>query len=112
MIYGRYPFYSQTADELFKKIQSGVFLMPRGIQIQLDARIMLNRLLDLNPRHRPSAIRLLRTNYLQEGAVEKMLRLMPREAYQMRKKEEENQTVPQQATKAPAAVLVAEEQRV
>lgn len=95
MLYGRYPFYSDRADELFKQVKGGLVHIPNGVKVQLDAKIMLYQLMNVNPLRRPSAIRLLRTNYLQEGAVEKMKRLEPPAPYQMRKPQEESQVVPQ-----------------
>lgn len=77
MLVGRYPFYDQTAERLFQKIRKAEFKLPSTLDLSLDVRIIIHSLLRLEPIKRPSAIRLLRTNWAQPGAVKKMKDLAP-----------------------------------
>ena len=75
LLYGHYPFYDNDMQKLFKKIREGDVHVPT--HVSLDARILMYNLLRVNPLKRPSAIRILRTAWMQPGAVKKMLELQP-----------------------------------
>ena len=88
LLVGRYPFYDQTAESLFKKIRKGEYTIPSRLDLSLDVRIIIHSLLRMDPSKRlattihtqygsPSAMRLLRTNWAQLGAVKKMKELAP-----------------------------------
>lgn len=51
--------------------------MPGALDLTLDARIILHSLLRLDPKRRPSALRLLHTSWMQPGAVQFFRRLAP-----------------------------------
>ena len=54
MLYGRFPFREKDDDKLFKKINSGIFSFPEDIIVNEKIKILLKKILNVNPILRPS----------------------------------------------------------
>ena len=52
LLVGRYPFYDQTAESLFKKIRKGEYTIPSRLDLSLDVRIIIHSLLRMDPSKR------------------------------------------------------------
>ena len=62
MMTGRFPFVGKTEKDLFARIQTGQFLPP--VQMNFDAKRLIQRMLSLEPAKRPSASEILRDPWL------------------------------------------------
>ena len=58
MLTGKFPFVGKTEKELFSRIQIGQFLPP--VSLNFDAKRLIQRMLSLDPKKRPSATEILR----------------------------------------------------
>lgn len=77
MLVGRYPFYEFTSKKLFDKIRIGEYYLPLALDCTLDARAIIHNLINLRPESRPCALTLLRSSWMQLGAIQKIKRLAP-----------------------------------
>jgi len=55
MLYGQFPFYDQAPQELFRKIKSAEFVIPREIRVSESTQTLIKKLLVLNSKQRLTA---------------------------------------------------------
>jgi serine/threonine protein kinase len=80
LLCGCYPFKAQTDKELYKKIQYGQFAIPS--HVSQGARGLINRIMRVDPRKRPSVHEILKDNWIVSTdfvrQVESPAELLPR----------------------------------
>lgn len=59
MLFGQFPFYDSVPQELFRKIKSAEYSMPKEHRVSLNTVSIIQKLLVLNPRHRMTAEQVL-----------------------------------------------------
>ena len=62
MLTGRFPFVGKTEKELFARIKAGQFLPP--VQMNFDAKRLIQRMLSVEPAKRPTALEIMRDPWL------------------------------------------------
>jgi myosin-light-chain kinase len=71
MIFGRYPFDDETDELIFRKIQRGVaeWNSQESVAVTSEAKDFIQRLLDVNPRARMTAIQALNDPFLRHKST-------------------------------------------
>ena len=59
MLFGQFPFYDSVPQELFRKIKSAEYSIPKEHRVSLNTISIIQKLLVLNPRHRMTAEQVL-----------------------------------------------------
>lgn len=55
MLYGQFPFYDSNPQELFRKIKAAEFTLPKESPLSENTRMVIHKLLVLNPKQRMKA---------------------------------------------------------
>lgn len=68
MLSGYQPFQSENAHELIKKIKTGEFHLkhPGFLNVSLESKIFLSKLISVNPKKRMTAVEALKSEWMKE----------------------------------------------